>query len=430
MLPSKNAGDGQGVIDASVVNTFSAQINGRAPVVAYQCIIFKNSATFDLVYASGIIELPEPFYGTDQRGDPVRFEFDVPSNDPLESVHTDIANGYINGYKYVLALWWNLDPADYGAGCIESYETVFYAKSAPTITIDSNFTSEFTEESLPLVESHACTWTAVYTQANNVGLMWFQWRLALASDHTHIVDQTSQLRASSRLIYTHEGLVSGTNYSIMILAQNADGVLFASEWVDFAALYNAGTVSSVVKITLTNDNGVKVDMGDIKYIEGVPNNGDYRYLTPLPTDGHTCVELLAGNVITFESSVHFAFETPLDSDLIWSANIDGDYAALYRADGTDENEESYYIELSHAGSEPGLQPSEDLYPSETLYPKADNGGYFVLDVNGEDSFTVSTQDYYPSYHWFVVRMNRTGMAVYAAEIDPQLILDADVITPA
>lgn len=420
-------GDGQGVIDASVENTFSAQINGRAAVTAYQVGIFKNNATSDLVYDSGIVELEVPFYGADSRGDVVRFEYAVPSNDSEQESYTEIENGYIYGYKYILTVWWDLDASDYSSGCVDSYETVFYAYSTPTIAIDS-FTSVMSG-TLPVVEAKACTWHATYTQANVIPVQWFQWTLALASDHNSVVEQTNRIYSNSAVAYTHDGLISGTNYAIKVDAQTKTGVLITSGWTDFAVAYSAGILKSVVEISVTGDNGIKLDWGKLKYIEGVPNNQDYQYLTPVPNEGHTAVELLDGNTITFASSTHFALEIPLEAEHVWSGYIDDDNADIYYASGTDDNDAAFYIQLSHAGSSPGLWPSTTLYPSVTLYPIADNGGYFLLDVNATSSHQVSTEHYYPSLYWFVIKMGINGMSVYATPIELSVISDATVIAP-
>ena len=126
MTPSVNNGGGFGVIDATVENTFSAIVKGNSPVVAYRVGIFKNNATSDLVYNSGVIVLDSPFYGTNSAGDSVPFEYSIPAN-------SGVTNGYTYGYKYILTLWWEVDSSDYTTGCVESFETVFYARATPTV---------------------------------------------------------------------------------------------------------------------------------------------------------------------------------------------------------------------------------------------------------------------------------------------------------
>lgn len=421
MLPSLSMGDGQGVIDASVENTFSAQINGRAPVVAYQCGIFKNNATSDLVYDTGIVALDEPFYGADSHGDAVRFEFTIPSNDPLVTPHTLIENGYIYKYKYILTFWWDLDPFDYSKGCVNSYETVFDAKAAPSIAI-LPFTAETTAEGLPLVSSRMCTWEAAYSQSG-VSVLWFKWTLALASDHQSYIGRTKEIYSNSAMRYSYDGLLAGTRYAIQIEAKTQAGTMVRSDWIEFEVSYESSGLRSVVEIMTTSNCGIKVDASSLKYIEGVPLTNEYRYLGSVPAEGHTCIEIDLDNAITFTSSEHFSLNIPLDAEQVWSGYIREDNAAIYYASGTDDdnNDESFYFELSHSGSEPGLVPSETLYPSEDLYPYDDKGGYFLLDVNGADSYMASTDAYYPALHWFVVIMGRDGLHIYAAPLDSAVL---------
>lgn len=427
MLPSTSMGDGQGVIDASVENTFSAEIKGHSPVVAYRVVIYKNNATSDIVYDSDIIAFATPFYGADSQGTPIRFEYIIPSNDDTELAYTTMENGYVYGYKYILTLCWNIDPAEYLNSIVSSYETVFFAKETPTISIEAF--AESTIGTTDYVLSRSCIWNGSYSHASTIPSQWFQWTLALASDHTNIVDQTERIYANTPIQYENDGLLSDTSYAIKVDVQTPDGLIITSDWTAFTVSYASGTLSSVVVISQTSDNGVKLDWGGLQYIEGDPNNGDYQYLKPVPFDGHTAVELLAGNTITFASSTHFAVDIPLNADHVWSGYIDADSDEIYYAEGTDDDDQYYYINLSHAGSSVGLRPSDTLYPSDAVYPQADNGGYFLLDVNGDDAYTTLTTDYYPTHHWFVVKMSTTGMTVYASPIDPSIISTATIVSP-
>ena len=106
-------------------------------MVAYQCAIFKNNATSDLIYDTGVVTLSAPFYGADSKGNIVPFENTIPSNDGTATSHTSMENGYVYGYKYILTLWWDVDTSDYSKNCVSSYETVFFAKGAPSIAIDA-----------------------------------------------------------------------------------------------------------------------------------------------------------------------------------------------------------------------------------------------------------------------------------------------------
>lgn len=405
--PSLYLGDGGGVIDASQENIFSSTINGNAPVVAYQCVIFKNNATNDIVFDSGIIALDEPFYGADYSGNIVLFEYTVPSNSPSHTPHTTMENGYIYGYKHVLKLWWDLDTNNYEANSIISYEYVFKARAQATISI--NPFTVFFDGATPVVKNRKCVWGVTYNQANNVGINWFRWTLALASDKASVVKQTNRIYTNSSIKFQYDGLTTGIIYSIRAEAQTQDGVIIYSDWVDFIVDYEMVSVDSAIEISQT-EYGIKLDWGNLQFIEGVPNNYNWQYVENRPVQNSTCVEVSLGTNITFTSSEHFNVAIPLTGDQYWSAYFREDSSELYYASGTDDNGDPYYIKLSHSGSAPGLFPSDVLYPSDTLYPTDNDGGYFELDINGESSYIAYTG--YPEQYWFVVKMNTSGMQVF------------------
>ena len=402
MIPSQYIGDGMEIIDATKENIFSAKISGRAPVIAYQCGIFKNNATSDLVYDSGIVKLDKPCYGADSNGNIVPFEYVIPpcadsmdnytvgatynsetgectlnydsftyepnaivgfkvpekigdasfvsviinnksyavnitdsgvvdwnagdvvflqlnesdlTATPTNDVkYTMIENGYIYGYKYVLTLWWDLNENDYSKGCIDSFETVFWAKSTPTLTI--NVFYETTDDNgMPVITIKVCDWGATYSHQSNVGVAWFQWILSEAADHTRIIDDTGRIYTNSPIAYEFSGLSTGQTYSICVNLQTQDGVTITSDWVDFTVDYEVVEIKSAVVVSHTDYDGIKVDWGNLKYVSGNPNNDNYRYLKQLPIEGHTCVELLSGNNITFTSSEHFDVDIPIKQNM-------------------------------------------------------------------------------------------------------------------
>lgn len=422
MLPSLYAGDGMGVIDATEENTFSANINGTSPAVAYQCAIYKNNASSDLVYDTGIITLTTPFYGADASGNIVPFTYVIPSNDSTQVSYTTMENGYIYGYKYILTLWWDYNASALSEGSIDSYEYVFYAKATPTLSINAFGTGEY-HDTLPIIDSRSATWTATYAQTNDVGITWFQWTLALADDHTDIVDQTKKIYSNSSLGYSYDGLTNGTGYAIKVTLQNEDGVSLSSNWVDFYVDYETISIQSAIIQSVTDYGGILTNWGDLQYITGTPNNSFYQYLEYLPAANHICVELLATHTISFTSSQHFNLEIPIDAEQVWSGYIAQDSNEIYYASGTDKNGSAYYMRLSHTGSVDGLMPSNTLVPSNTLKPHEGEGGHFLLDINGNASYQYDTEPV--ANNWYVVRMSPSGINV--SETDFRLDMSSLII---
>ena len=404
MTPSVNNGGGFGVIDATVENTFSAIVKGNSPVVAYRVGIFKNNATSDLVYNSGVIVLDSPFYGTNSAGDSVPFEYSISAN-------SGVTNGYTYGYKYILTLWWEVDSSDYTTGCVESFETVFYARATPTVSIDA-ISSKTNDAGLPVISTKSHTFSATYTQANNVPVEWYRWSLK-RKDTGAVIEQTDLIYSGAKVEFLYEGLNTGITYSIMVEVQNQDGIVIVSDWVDFEVSYQTTHIQSAVEVTPTDDDGIKIDFGGLKYIEGSPSDTNWRFISPCPDDGHYAVELDSGSSITFTGTEHFAVDIPIDGECVVSFYIPEDSEEIFYASGTDDNGADYYVKLSYFGHTPGLEPSDSLAPSNGLVPSDGTVGQFTLDVNG-DKYYYTPRGRIPST-WFVACISKNGMTLYESE---------------
>lgn len=414
MIPSTSGGVGAGVIDAELDNTFSAIIKGDSPVVAYRVGIFKNNATSDLVYNSGVIELAEPFYGTSPSGKTIPFEYVVPSASGVE-------NGYLYGYKYILTLWWELDPSDYDSGCVQSFEAVFYARATPTLSV-ATISTNLNDDGIPVLNSKSNTFTGQYHQSNNVGIAWFEWTLARKNNLDSPIVSTGPIYSCPKIEFEYDGLASGVDYCIKVDLQTQDGRLVTSDWSEFTVSYTEVTLQSAVEVSQTEQNGVNINYGNIKYIEGVPSGTGWRFVRPCPYEGHACVEVDAGTNITFTSSEHFNVDIPIDGEVVLSFYLPGNSEEIMYMSGTDDDGSPYYVKLSYDGHRDGLMPSETLVPSNTLVPSAGTRGSFTLDVNG----TIYTKQS-PSpitRTWFVVCIHSNGLTIYETDF----LYDRDSMT--
>nr|DAQ86988.1 MAG TPA: hypothetical protein [Caudoviricetes sp.] len=402
MSPSTSGGTGAGVIDATVDNTFSAVVKGDSPVVAYRIGIFKNNATSDLVYNSGVIQLSTPFYGTSPAGKTIPFTYTVPST-------SGVTNGYTYGYKYILTLWWELDTTDYTTGCVQSFESVFYARSAPTLSIATISTS-VSASGLPIVSSRSHTFEGQYYQSNNVGVAWFSWTLATKNNLSSPVASIGPVYSCPKIEFEYDGLMSGTDYCIKVDARTQDGIEVSSGWVDFTVSYGTVTIQSAVEVEQTPENGLLIDFGNIKYIEGAPSSNNWRFIKPCPSEGHTCVEIDSGTNIVFTSSEHFDVDIPVGGEIVTSFYLSADSSEILYASGTDDAGNDYYLRLSFSGHTDGLKPSKTLVPSKSLVPSAGIRGGFTLDVNGTKYYKAISIPL--PCAWFVACIRSTGLTIY------------------
>lgn len=414
MKPSTSGDIGSGVIDATIDNTFSAVIKGDSPVVAYRVGIFKNNTTSDLIYSSGVIQLDEPFYGTLPNGKVVPFTYVVPST-------SGITNGYTYGYKYILTLWWELDTSNYDTGCVQSFESVFYARSSPTLSI-AQISAETNGEGIPVVGSKSHTFTGQYYQSNNVSLAWFKWTLANKLNTESPLAVVGPVYSCPKIEFEYDGLMSGTDYCVKVEARTQDGIEITSGWVDFTVSYDTIAIQSAVETRQTKENGILIDFGNIKYIEGIPSSDSWRFIKPCPYEEHICVEIDSGTNIVFTNSEHFDVDIPIDGEIVASFHLDEDNDDILYAEGTDDEGNNYYIQLSYSGHTDGLMPSTELTPSGELVPSAGTRGHFILNVNGVE-YIKETKIPLP-IAWFVVCVQSSGLAIYETNI----VLDRSSMT--
>lgn len=441
LYPSVNGREGDGVIDATKENTFTAVIHGDSPVVAYRVGIFRNNATSTIVYQSEIQVLDEPFYGTDINGNQVLFEYTIPANPsytPSGGTTRTMVNGYTYGYKYILTLWWNYDPANTEANCVSSFETVFTTRADPTLMVDP----------IPngTIDNRTYLFSASYSQANNSGVTWFRWTLAEGDDHTKIIDQTKKIYTNAALQYQYDGFLTDTNYAVRCEVQTSDEVEIASDWLDFTVHYDTVYIQSALGIGVTPDDAIRIDFSKLGYLTGVadPDNG-YRYWESKADSRRVLVQIDEGTSITFEGSAHFALELPIQGEFVTSFCLQGGVAptgdsdSIVTLEGTDDNGKLIKMELSHRYTEFGLAPSEMLYPqiesnleqdaqtgewsvvnSDLVAPIPDsgNGGEFVLTVTVGDpedpeevvQHTIDTD--FTILNWYVVMIKATGIDLY------------------
>lgn len=105
VIPSSQSGPGNGVIDVTQGLTASWQVNGPTPMQAYQIVLMQNDINSTRKYATGIVTLSAPFYGTDAQGNKRTFTATTITGSTLQSY--GLTNGYANGYKMNVGQYWD-----------------------------------------------------------------------------------------------------------------------------------------------------------------------------------------------------------------------------------------------------------------------------------------------------------------------------------
>ena len=305
LFPSSFRGGGGDVIDASVANTFSLQLNGSSPCVAYRIIIMKNDVSSTTIYAPAKVILDTPIYPRDHLNEPQRLEIPVPTVLGLE-------NGYANGYKWRVLLWW--DSTNY----LTSADTFFKCEATPYFTV-VNPPSTVTTKSVTL--------TATYTQADGVPLEWYRW--TMEDTRGNVVADTGEI-FSEDIQITVDGLLNGESFTYKVVGQTQSGVDVGgvddgeghySNTGSFSVEYEAPSVQGAVSTSCDYKTGaIHVSLPSIRVIEGA---GTEVYAEDIPIQGETCVTVSYLRPVTFSTVNGEPMNLPDDATHIWAGIIRG-----------------------------------------------------------------------------------------------------------
>ena len=94
ITPSTFAGEGYATVAVADPVRITWQVNGNTPMTGFQITIYENSVgSFSPIWNSALISTGAPFYGTDEKGNPVFFTY-APENTAWEDL------GLADGQEY------------------------------------------------------------------------------------------------------------------------------------------------------------------------------------------------------------------------------------------------------------------------------------------------------------------------------------------
>lgn len=361
LFPSSFRGSGGDVIDASVANTFSLQLNGTSACVAYSLSIMQNDTNSTVVYTVAKTTLSTPIYPRNYKNEPQRLEVVIPSS-------SGMVNGYANGYKWNVKLYW--DNSNY----IECADTFFLAQATPTLTVVSPPVT---------VTAKSTTLSATYTQANGVPIEWYRWTLLDSNGNS--IEDSGEIY-SSDIRFAIDGLISGATYTYTLTGQTQSGVSIATVTGTFDVLYDSPDVSGITKFECNMKTGsIKVSFPLLKVIPGTPSDeSDYSYTQDLPIDGEYDLSLAKTGMISYTTVDSEAMALDEDSTHIWSGRPlqDGLLYAFTTSDGITGglllSEEGTKLSYVYGAGQP--------YPMEDDDALMDSDGYELLDADGYELY--------------------------------------------
>ena len=397
-------------VDATQELQFSCQINGTSPTTQYRLQIMQNNSSSTLVYDTNVVTLSAPLYPVDYNGNPNELVVTIPANTMQNN----------NNYKWSVTSYWS-------GGSIQSYENVFYTYATPTLTINS----------VPAtLAQNSYTFTATYSQAQNVGVEKFGWILRNINTQEVLVDTITQNNIySSDIQLYYDGFFANNTYEIMCQCWASDGVIVSTEYTQFTVSYNVESMAGTVVATQQNDSGILLEWTELSYIVGTYIQGSGAVSSPSyyynTTAQSQVIHLTYGTATTDESYVQFnqvnsspmsfpifsshvisfnwndynAVGSPLYTFYLNSSsntyiqiyfNSNRNFSIKYQLNGSVISDQEFYQPTrgehwyvmslvpdgqtgnfiihtyAYGYTDMGLFPSLTLYPSTTLYPSGPN----------------------------------------------------------
>lgn len=303
ITPSSFAGRGSDVVDARYPIQVSWQLNGNAPLYAYQYRIMQNNVSGTQIFSTGKINLSNPLHPIDFQGKQQFFSFETP-------IITGMINGFTEGYKSEITQWWSNNDND---KIIQSSPSFFITRSNPILNI--NFF-------IRPIQSRIHEFTATYFQAESTRLNWFRWILSDGYEHKNIIKDTGNIHNSQDVRFIYDGFFASNEYSIKLYAETQDGVSIETDWIDFDVDYQFERISNIVRARQScRRNAIEVDWSRLVVINGKPDNDDYSYLNNIPVTGHNSIQI-GNNRIVFDEVTENPMEFEQLLNYIWSGRFE------------------------------------------------------------------------------------------------------------
>lgn len=257
ITPSSFAGMGAGVIDANDQVSISWQVNGTAALTGFSIAIYQNTASSTPV--ATLISGPnfQPFYGTDEKGNPVFFVY--------EPGVTWASQGLSNGNSYKLKITQKWLDGSTTKSVTQNSETIFITRAAPLLSVSP---------ASGTLSSVSQTFTASYSQAQGDGISSVRWVLSDAEGT--VLDDTGTIY-TGLLSYTYDGFFNGQTYSLKCTVQSSSGAE-VSVTNSYAVSYEAAEQAGGISLSCNPDDSVTLSWAAGADIPGNPSASDYGTL--------------------------------------------------------------------------------------------------------------------------------------------------------
>lgn len=263
VTPSMLGALGNGVVDVSNGIDVSWQVDGQNAMTAFQIRILANTTDSAVLYDTGKKTDGCPFYGRNEKGDVVFFQYSITESALLAA---GVTNG--NTYKMLITQWWSETQS-----VTQQSASVFQCRTTPILRIgDSASPGAFIPQNKTVGE-----FTATYRQAQGDELAWVRWRLwqyGSSGDADTLLVDTGNV-PTSVLKFRYDGFFNGEKYLLRCDGETVSGVsVFAFKRLDCS--YDVAGFSGTVQTCVDRKkSGVKVSWPTALEINGTPSGELY-----------------------------------------------------------------------------------------------------------------------------------------------------------
>ena len=306
---------------------------------------------------------------------------------------------------------------------------IVYARQTPTVSI-SNIPS-------PLTLKYN-TFTGVYTQSDNVPIVYHQFDLYMQNaDGTRTLVDSSGRVYSANLTYTYDGFRTGNTYIIQMTVENNMGVTVTTEEYSFVVDYDIVEYLQQPQATFDNtQNAVRISWAAPTENEATSSSGsfDFLYNTPyrgsnsLYTNGYTATWESEDGLCEMPDDYNITFQFSPDNEFFYDENGNFVSEKVMIVGETDDESGVGSFEISINGSNLVFTQEPDISFTVPFYTGVTSS--FVLTETGNSSLNndyiwMDTETWNDSYiwteggtalericnHWWKVQITNSGIKI-------------------
>ena len=325
---------------------FSCIVDGNEAINAWQIKIYQLSDD-TLFFTTDKQTLTTPFFPIDEKNRNVVFSIDLKPYLPANMVNTS------EPYYWTITFW--------GVSGISttSYQEVFYANKKPKVSITYRYNSNDLYAELSngvALTSRSCTFKAVYTQDEGVGLKRYGWRL-IDTDSGQILINTitsNQIYGTAdNIVCFYNGFLNDGNYSIELYIETQNNAVLTTEPINFSISYNTTFLSNDFKVeALKNEPAIMLDWNESVVIGG-RTEGEVEFKTNYPIidyaaeEPDTSVEIPVGSKLIYDYGSSSNLDIDENCYIALSTQLsNGNNIVLFDAEGVDDDGYSVVRKLS------------------------------------------------------------------------------------